>query len=298
LIDAGATALRINTSHRAVEDVRDALDRIHRLSSSVRVIVDLQGAKMRLGQCADRPLRRGDRVIFALDPGPPDDVPLPHPEFFEQIGPGDILRIDDDRLRFSVTDRGPAAVTAVALGDGILHARKGVNLLEHPVRLSGLTDKDRILCALAAESRPAACAVSFMTDGHEARWVREVAPACPVIGKVERREALDRLEAIDAAVDEVWVCRGDLGVQIGVVELARWVGRLDPSRLQHPVLIAGQVLEHLTAHALPTRSEVCHLYDLWARGYAGVVLSDETAIGTDPVRAVRTASALVEGFRA
>jgi pyruvate kinase len=296
LIDAGATALRINASHATVEDVRDALDRIRGLSSQILVIIDLQGAKMRLGQFSDRPLRAGDRVTFALAPGSPGDVPLPHPEFFEQVGPGDTLRIDDDRLRFSVAVRDTLAVTTVALGDGTLRARKGVNLVEHPVRLFGLTEKDRLLCSLAAESRTTACAVSFMTDGREASWVRDVVPDCPVIGKVERREALECLDAIDAAVDEVWVCRGDLGVQVGIAGLARWLARFDPSRLRHPVLVAGQVLEHLTAHAAPTRSEVCHLYDLWARGYAGVVLSDETAIGDDPARAVRIARALVGEF--
>ena len=61
--------------------------------------------------------------------------------------------------------------------------------------------------------------------------------------------------------------------------------------------MAGQVLEHLTEHAEPTRSEVCHLYDLLARGYAGIVLSDETAIGAHPARAVAQAAALVRAFR-
>jgi pyruvate kinase len=298
LIDAGATALRINTSHASVEEVRNAMDRLRRVPSPIRVVLDLQGAKMRLGQFADRPIRARDLVIFSLAPASSAGVPLPHPEFFAQVAPGDTLQIDDGRLRFSVTSRDAFGVRATALGDGTLRARKGVNLIEHPVRLSGLTEKDRLLCSLAAESPLAACAVSFMADGQEASWVRSVAPGCPVIGKLERREALESLEAIDGTVDELWVCRGDLGVQVGLPELARWMARLEPLRLRHPVFVAGQVLEHLTAHTAPTRSEVCHLYDLWARGYAGVVLSDETAIGDDPVGAVRTASALIEGYRA
>jgi pyruvate kinase len=57
--------------------------------------------------------------------------------------------------------------------------------------------------------------------------------------------------------------------------------------------MAGQVLEHLTQHADPTRSEVCHLHDLLARGYAGIVLSDETAIGADPLRATLLAAELL-----
>jgi len=57
--------------------------------------------------------------------------------------------------------------------------------------------------------------------------------------------------------------------------------------------MAGQVFEHLTAHPEPTRSEVCHLWDLISRGYEGIVLSDETAIGRDPVNAVKVAASLV-----
>jgi pyruvate kinase len=60
--------------------------------------------------------------------------------------------------------------------------------------------------------------------------------------------------------------------------------------------MAGQVLEHLTSHPEPTRSEVCHLYDLVRRGYNGIVLSDETAIGADPVGAVSQAGALLRAI--
>jgi pyruvate kinase len=38
---------------------------------------------------------------------------------------------------------------------------------------------------------------------------------------------------------------------------------------------------------------VCHLYDLLRRGYAGIVLSDETAVGAHPVHAVRTVASLM-----
>ena len=121
--------------------------------------------------------------------------------------------------------------------------------------------------------------------------------ATPVVAKVERLEAVDALADIAGRVDAVWVCRGDLGEQLGPGALARFVGSLSPADLPCPVLMAGQVLEHLTEHAEPTRSEVCHLYDLVARGYAGIVLSDETAIGEHPARAVRQAAALVRAFR-
>jgi pyruvate kinase len=80
--------------------------------------------------------------------------------------------------------------------------------------------------------------------------------------------------------------------------MAQWVSSYDPKSALCPVLMAGQVLEHLTANAEPTRAEVCHLWDLVNRGYAGFVLSDETAVGRAPAGAVKILSGLLSSFQA
>ena len=132
-------------------------------------------------------------------------------------------------------------------------------------------------------------AFSFMRDGREAEFVRHEARGVLVAGKVERAEAVAGYRALARRVDEVWICRGDLGAQVGAAAMAAFVARVRPVRGGTPVLMAGQVLHGLVTGAEPSRSEVCHLYDLVERGYAGIVLSDETAIGRDPVGAVRCA---------
>ncbi|MBE3099076.1 MAG: hypothetical protein IMZ44_18330 [Planctomycetes bacterium] len=297
LAAAGASAFRLNASHMSVPDVAAMLGSIRGACPAVPVVVDLQGAKMRLGAIPDRRVRKGEQVVFSIDPSGASGLPVPHPELYAQVTTGQTLRIDDDRLRFEVTEVTPGSVVAIALDEGIVRARKGINLVEHPLDLDALSEVDRALCRLTASFAPAALAFSFMKDGREAAWVRAQAPGCQVIGKIERQDAMDNLPRIDAAVDAVWVCRGDLGAQLGPAGLARWVATFDPRALRCPVLMAGQVLEHLTTHAAPTRSEVCHLYDLLSRGYGGIVLSDETAIGVDPVQAVRTATSLLRAFR-
>ena len=123
--------------------------------------------------------------------------------------------------------------------------------------------------------------------------IRSLAPELHLVAKVERQEAIDHLPALYGAADELWICRGDLGAQLGIGSLARWLHRFVPRNGAKPTLIAGQVLEHLTHHASPTRSEVCHLFDLLSRGYAGVVLSDETAVGRDPIQATTTCADLL-----
>lgn len=291
LARAGATAFRLNASHLSLEGLQQALQAVDAAAPGAPIVVDLQGAKMRLGAFRERAIAAGERLAFALEAGAAGEIPLPHRELFAALSPGDVLSADDDRLHFRVERCSAARADAVALEGGPLRPRKGVNLVDHPVALRDLSDADAAFVA-AARSR-AAFAFSFMRDGSEAAWLRARAPGAAVIGKIERREATEQLEAIASAVDAVWICRGDLGAQLGLAKMARFVAGVRPAALPRPVLLAGQVLEHLTRGAEMTRSEACHLCDALDRGYAGVVLSDETAVGVDPVRAVAAAAALV-----
>ncbi len=296
LARAGATAFRLNASHLDAAELGNALARVRAACPDAPIVVDLQGAKMRIERPEPRAVAEGETL--RLTEGPDGDAQVPHAEFFSQVRPGDTVSLDDGRLRLEVEAVEAGSARVRALGAGRLLHRKGINVEQHPVRLEQLTTRDREACRVAADHGVSDFAYSFMTDGREADWVREQVPGCAVVGKVERREATGRLSEIAGRVGAIWICRGDLGAQLGVAELARFVGGVDPARCPVPVLMAGQVLEHLTGHHEPTRSEVCHLHDLLARGFAGIVLSDETAIGRDPVHATGVAADLLASLRA
>ncbi len=293
LAEAGATSFRLNASHLTPQAAAAAVASVRAVLPEAPIVVDLQGAKMRLGRFSPREIAAGEVVRFASEPAATAELPLPHPELFGAVAPGETLSCDDDRLRFEVRAVQAGALEAVALRQGTLQPRKGVNLVEHPVVLPDLGAGDLAVLSALADQPGLAFALSFIVDGSEVAWLRRRRPEACVIGKVERAEAIGALDAIARRVDAIWICRGDLGAQLGPAELARQVARLQPGSLARPLLMAGQVLEHLTAHAEPTRSEVCHLHDLVARGYAGIVLSDETAIGHDPAGAVATAATLL-----
>jgi pyruvate kinase len=297
LVEAGATAFRLNTSHMSTAEVGSALQAVRAKAPDLPVVVDLQGAKMRFGQFPGRTVAPNERLRFVLQASSVGELALPHPELFAGVRSGDTLSADDGRLTFRVLQVGVDSMEALALRSGLLQPRKGVNLVEHPVELNDLTPADLEVVRLASAEHNVSFAYSFMKDGREVGWIKHHAPERAVIGKIERQEAVQELEAIAGRADALWICRGDLGAQLGVAALARFVAELDPGKVTCPVLMAGQVLEHLTRHPEPTRSEVCHLYDLWSRGYAGIVLSDETAIGEDPKRAVAHAAALAQGFK-
>jgi pyruvate kinase len=291
LVAAGATGLRLNTSHMTVEEIGVAVEAARALRATP-VVIDLQGAKLRLGPMAPLSVAAGDRVVFTPD-GLDRTVPVPHPELYGAVDAGDCVSLDDDRLRFRVENRGPDRIETRALRDGTILPRKGVNVLDHPVLLTDLSARDGQIVAALGDQPLVEWALSFVRDGAEAEWLRRRLPAAKVIAKIERAEAVAALSRLDVLFDALWLCRGDLGAQLGAFEMARVVAGVDPARLRSPLLMAGQVLEHLTRHREPTRSEVCHLYDLLRRGYSGIVLSDETAIGCDPENAVRQASAIL-----
>ncbi len=295
LRNAGATSIRLNASHLSVEDLGTLANQVRTADSDLPVVVDLQGAKMRLGDLEDHPVRVGDRVVFSLS-GSTGTVPLPHPEIFRAVDTGDTLSCDDDRLRLRVEAACADSLQAVSVSCGTLRSRKGINVLEHPIVLEDISPRDLACIRATACLGGIAYAFSFMKNGAEAFWIRRQAPGCAVIGKIERGEAVQNIHEIAGLVDALWICRGDLGAQLGPAELARWISAYEPRAERCAVLMAGQVMEHLTCHAEPTRSEVCHLFDLACRGYAGFVLSDETAIGRDPVHAVSKTRSLLAEF--
>jgi len=295
LAEHGATQFRINASHMTVERLCESIKAAQEAVRNVPVVVDLQGAKMRLGDFVPRAVTAGDSVRFAhaaLESG--DFIPLPHEEVYAALTPGDSISIDDGRLVGTVESvSGDTLQVRFAIG-GTLLPRKGFNRDDHPVILQGLCARDVAMVRAAYGCGCRAFAVSFVVDGRECQWVRQWASDARLIAKIERQDALSNLELIARSADELWICRGDLGVQLGILNLGRAIGRLEPKRHPIPTYMAGQVLEHLTSHREPTRSEVCHVHDLVSRGYAGIVLSDETAIGCDAVNAARVARALLD----
>jgi pyruvate kinase len=269
---------------------RDAL----RNAPRAACIVDLQGSKMRIGAFEAREVREGEVVRFALssDGG---GVSLPHPELFASVSPGERLTLDDGKLEGIVEDVTPSLLSVRMLTAGWLRPRKGINRPRHPVEPAGLCDADKAVLDACCHIAGIDYAISFVRDGREAQWVRAHGPRRIVL-KIEREEAVHSLHSISTTGDEIWICRGDLGAQLGLEAMARAVHDIDRPRIAVPVLLAGQVLEHLTAHSEPTRSEVCHIHDVLLRGFDGVVLSDETAIGVDPENAVRWAARLLRGL--
>jgi pyruvate kinase len=284
-----ADGFRLNVAHLSLEGLKKWLDR---LSSIFRnqgrvwpVILDLQGAKMRIGQYPSQAKIPQTVCLFVGEfSASPDYLPVPHPDLFQVLQVGDILSLNDDRLKIQVTQVGDRQAQADVLVNGELSAYKGINRVAHPVPFTQLGQGDRAAIEVGLQYDYVEFACSFVFDGTEAEHLRSLTQDRRLIAKIERPESMQFIQQIDRHFDELWFCRGDLGSQAGLKVLgalqANFVAQFP--QLSKPKFIAGQVLEYMTYFPQPTRSEVVHLYDIKKAGFDGMVISDETAIGQYP----------------
>ncbi|HEY9087725.1 MAG TPA: pyruvate kinase [Anaerolineaceae bacterium] len=298
--DAGATAFRLNTSHLAPDDLAGWLARLDAFrresGADWSVVLDLQGSKWRLGQFPARLLAPGERLrLLHADSSPAQSVlPVPHADFFRAAlaSTGEVL-LDDAKIALRVEFVDAESAVAVVVRGGEIRPRKGITLNGGEVRSEEINPRDRAVIEVSAEYSFVEYAISYVRDAQEmARYRALFPPAARLIAKLERESAMQAAEQIAAHAGSLWVCRGDLGMELGIPRMAAAVHQITAAvrSIPVPVVMAGQVFEHLVAHPEPTRSEVCFLYDCLQAGYAGVILSDECAVGQYPVEAVRAAA--------
>jgi pyruvate kinase len=288
LFEAGADVFRINMSHATREAMRERVATIRdlekRYGRPIGILVDLQGPKLRVGAFAEDSamLVKGESFTFDANaaPGDADRVHLPHPEVLGALAEGDTVLIDDGKLRLKVREvKQGRAVTEVEVG-GKISNRKGVSLPDTTIPIMAMTEKDRsdLEAALDAGARK-------MTRGRAL-----------LMTKLEKPQALARLDEIMEASDAVMVARGDLGVEMPLEKVPGAQKRITRGcrRLGKPVVVATQMLESMISAPVPTRAEVSDVATAVYEGADAIMLSAESASGQYPVEAVATMNRIAE----
>jgi pyruvate kinase len=302
---AGADLFRINMSHADPAAMRERVSMIRaveaRVGRSIGVLVDLQGPKLRVGTFAGdgADLIAGQTFTLDGDPTPGDAtrVCLPHPEILAALRPGHKLLIDDGRLRLHVVDAAPrSAVTVVDVG-GRISNRKGVSLPDTEIPSAALTPKDRIDLEAAVETGVDWIALSFVQRGEDVAEVKRLVEGrALVMAKIEKPQAIARLDEILAVADGLMVARGDLGVEMPLQKVPGLQKRItrEARRLGRPVVVATQMLESMINSPAPTRAEVSDVATAVFEGGDAIMLSAESASGAYPVEAVAMMNSIAE----
>ncbi len=305
LHEAGADVFRINMSHASHDLMRDLVKRIRsvetRIGRPIGILADLQGPKLRVGTFADGKVSLEPGQTFTLDdddtPGDATRVFLPHPEILEAVQPGHRLLIDDGRLQLVAKQSDGRSITTQVVSGTTISDRKGVSLPDTTLGLGALTDKDRADLLAVLEEPIDWVALSFIQRPEDLAEVRKIARGrVALLSKIEKPQAVERIDEIIEMSDAVMVARGDLGVEMpleSVPGIQKQITRL-ARRAGKPVVIATQMLESMIAAPVPTRAEVSDVATAVFEGADAIMLSAESAAGEYPVESVRTMSSIAE----
>jgi pyruvate kinase len=256
-------------------------------------MADLQGPKLRIGTFRDGPIELTEGQAFRLDlddtPGDATRVQLPHPEVLQAIEAGQILLLDDGKVRLRVEHCGPDhAETRVEAGTR-LSDRKGLNVPQTVLPLSPLTPKDRDDLAFALDIGVDWIALSFVQRPEDvAEAKRLIAGRAHLVVKMEKPSAIHHLDQLIDQTDAMMVARGDLGVEMPPEDVPSLQKRIvrNCREAGKPVIVATQMLESMISAPAPTRAEASDVATAVYDGADAVMLSAETAAGEYPKEAV------------
>ena len=302
MVEAGLDVVRLNFSHGEKADHQARFELVRSVATernrNLAILVDLQGPKIRVGLVDDDGVKldRGQEVVLVagVDRAEEPEIPVVYPALADDVRPGDQILLDDGAIGLRVVDVDGKRVRSRVERGGVVKSRKGVNLPGVAVSAASLTRKDRADVVTAVQAGADYLALSFVRkpdDVAEAKQaIAEAGGDIPVVAKLERPEAIDRLDEILAVADAVMVARGDLGVELAVEQVPPIQKHIiaRANSLGVPVITATQMLESMVASPRPTRAEASDVANAIFDGTDAVMLSQETAIGQYPVEAVAT----------
>jgi pyruvate kinase len=307
LMDAGMNVARLNFSHGTHDEHRRRLERLREIAGQkklpIAILQDLSGPKLRTGPMADPAvLQPGAIFILTNRPVPGDEhaASVTFPDLPAHVKVGENILLADGAIQLEVIDKNATDLRCRVIDGGLLGAHKGINLPQSSLPIPALTEKDKFDLEFGLEAGVDFVALSFVRKPEDLGLVKDVMAAknraAPIIAKIEKHEALQKIEAIIAAADGIMIARGDLAVETPLenVPLVQKDIIKKCNRVGKPVITATQMLKSMVDEPRPTRAEANDVANAVLDGTDAVMLSEETAMGKHPLAAVQVMSKIVQ----
>ena len=306
MLAAGIDVARLNFSHGHSKDHIERAEAIRNRARAsgrqVGVLVDLQGPKIRIDnfKAGSVQLTKGDEFILDskldADAGDEQRVGISYKELPKDVKRGDTLLLADGQISLWVNDVVDGEIICRVMFGGELSNKKGINRQGGGLSAGAITEKDKQDVIVAAEIEADYLAISFVRTKEDVEYARELFQAAGgkggIVAKIERAEALetDTLADIIEVSDVVMIARGDLGVEVGDAELPAIQKKIiKMARSQNTIAItATQMMQSMVDNPIPTRAEVFDVANAVLDGTDAVMLSEETAVGQYPDKAIKS----------
>ena len=311
LIGSGVDVFRINFSHSLHDEVTKIVSIIKELrikhNKHVSILGDLQGPKIRLGNVAENTeLKKGNVVIFTtrnIRTGDSKIVKINYTFFPNDVKKGENILVDDGKIILKVlnTDRNQNVRLKVVQG-GILSSNKGVNLPNTKVSLPALTQKDIKDAKLAIKLEFDWIALSFVRSKNDVILLKNLIEnnteeLIPIIAKIEKPQAIKKMDEIIKVANGIMVARGDLGIEVPAEEVPLYQKALvkKANEARKPVIVATQMMESMIENLTPSRAEVNDVANSVIDGADCIMLSAETSVGKYPCQVVKKVGEIIIG---
>ncbi|MBU1218068.1 pyruvate kinase [bacterium] len=313
LLRAGVNVFRLNFSHGSHEYHYETLQKIRQAEKEtgllVGVLQDISGPKIRIGQLElpfdlkeDDTLEFSKNEILGKKTGENSYVTcLSQPAILGQLKLGDYVYLYDGIIRTHVIDVNEESVSVRVENRGILTSKKGVNFPNTHLGIDVLTEKDRVDMLWGVKNEVDFMAISFVQDATDMIEARKIVTTyggkVQLYAKIEKFDAVENIDAILEASDGIMVARGDLGIEVPFYEVPALQKMLikKANAASKPVITATQMLLSMTEKETATRAEISDIANAVLDGTDVVMLSEESAVGRNPVLAVETMVKTIQG---
>lgn len=308
LAQEGVDVFRLNFSHGSHEDHLKVIENVkfinYKYGQHLSLLADLQGPKLRIGKIKDNALKieKDDVVVFTNKEclGTMEQIYMNYTDFAKDVNVGEQVLVDDGKLVFEVVEiTNNGEVKLKVLYGGILSSNKGVNLPNTNLSLPSLTAKDIKDLDFILTQPFNWIALSFVRSHKDMIELRERVmernhPA-KLIAKIEKPEAIKRIDKIIKHSNAIMVARGDLGIEVPLERLPRLQKEIINKCIlrARPVIVATQMLDSMIKDPMPTRAEISDVANAVFDGTDAVMLSGETSVGAHPLRVVEAMTKII-----
>ncbi len=302
LSELGVGLLRINLSHTRLEDLPEIIGYVQS-RTAIPICLDTEGAQIRTGSLCEGKITLAEnerfRVLRKAITGNSSCISLYPDHILDQLETGDILSIDFNCVIAQIIEKRADELVLRVLTGGTVGQNKAVTVMNRPIVLPPLTDKDKQALLVGSRMGIRHVALSFASRPSDVDIVSRIAgEGTFIISKIESLSGLNHLGAIAARSDAILIDRGDLsrevaiemipGAQKHIIRRARRAGA--------KVYVATNLLESMVTSPAPTRAEINDIFNTLSDGADGLVLAAETAIGAYPVQCAMMVSRMISQF--
>lgn len=309
MVLAGMNVARVNFTHATLEERLKVIDSVQqvrkRTGASVAILWDTKGPEFRSGmlKTSSIELIEGNTIKIVKEEilGDSEKISVNHPEALESISVGDLLLLENDKMRLEVIDKTDDYLNCKILVGGTLGNKKSLSVPGVKLNMPYISDADREDIKFACEHGGEYLAISFVSSKEDVLEIKELLKEynredLQIICKIESDLGVTNLEEILEVSDGVMVARGDLGTEVSYTKLPIIQKRIVKTcrKMGKICIVATEMLETMMENSRPKRAETSDIANAVLDGTDAVMLSGETTVGKHPVETVAAMANICE----